>query len=55
MLVSSDFRPVPLARGICTDMQLEWEAGARQVLPRAAGIAQFGCDFEVFALTRIGG
>ena len=33
-LVSSDFRPVPLIRGICTDTLLKWEAGARQVLPR---------------------
>ena len=33
-LVSSDFRPVPLIRGICTDTLLKWEAGAQQVLPR---------------------
>ena len=57
-LVSSDFRPVPLARGIYTDTLLEWEATAKQVLPRAGaeGLVQQRLPDQslVFVSTRRG-
>ena len=57
-LVSSDFRPVPLARGIYTDTLLEWETAAKQVLPRAGaeGLVQQRLPDQslVFVATRRG-
>ena len=57
-LVSSEFRPVPLARGIYTDTLLEWETAAKQVLPRAGaeGLVQQRLPDQslVFVATRRG-